>query len=259
MFTVLANSDDCCACGPIPLFQSDVIGGTITLGTPGLNYCLAENITGNITISGGNVTVDGNDRVLTGRVRIVSNDVIVKNIKVRPLIPLDPIDAALPAIFVTSDNVKILNCFIECANSLVGSTNGRDGIQSTGGNRITIQNCIIYAGNGARGDDSGTGFPGGIGGFGIKLENTLIGTIEDTRIVSGNGGHGGAGSGNGGAGGAGGAGGNGIFIEFGTSQIVVRNVIISGGDGGDGGVGSVIGDSSGGAGGIGGSGLLLRI
>jgi hypothetical protein len=248
--------EDCCACGPIPLFQSDVIGGVINLTTTGLNYCLAENIIGNIFISGGNVTVDGNDRVLTGRFQISAADVIVKNTKVKPLAPVSSVDAANEAIFITGDGVTILNCLVECGNTTVSlnpAVNGRDAIRSTG-DRTTIKDCTIKAGNGGTGAVE-TGAAGGNGGRGIILESNLIALVEDTRVIGGFGGDGATSFVVNPGGGDGGSGGDAIFIILNSVQLVIRNVIITGGTGGTGGPAQF---STGGAGGPGGTGIRVN-
>jgi hypothetical protein len=146
VYTVLS---DCCACGPIPLFQSDVAGGVISLAAPGLNYCLAENITGNIIVIGANITIDGNDRVLTGRVYINAADVILKNTKIKTPSATNNPEALNAGVEVTVNGGKaqILNCLVECADSVV-TVNARNGIHCVAGN-IIVEQCNVTGGNGS--------------------------------------------------------------------------------------------------------------
>jgi hypothetical protein len=244
--------EDCCACGPIPLFQSDVIAGAITLSTPGLNYCLAENITGNIIVNGANVTIDGNDRVLTGRIIIAGNDVIIKNVKIKPLAPINTVDAANAAVSIASDGVTILKCLIECANTAVvlnPAIKGRDCIFVNGGDGVIIKNCNCTAGNGGDAPLANNNAAGGSGGSGITFTNSGNGLIEDTIIIAGNGGTGSSAA----SAGTGGAGGNGIFI-LSSFKISVHNIIITAGTGGQGG-----NSANAGSGGNGGNGIIITV
>jgi hypothetical protein len=225
--------DDCCACGPIPLFQSDVIGGVINLTTTGLNYCLAENITGNIAITGGNVTVDGNDRVLTGRIFIDAADVIVKNAKVKPTAPGNSTEAGFAGIHGTSASAKvqILNCLVECADTTVvtsPSVSGRIGIFSDADN-VVVERCKVKAG---RGGDSSDNLGGGLGGAGIKI-NGNSGSVKNSTAIAGDGGNtivGGLLSN---------AGGNGI--DFNGNSASINNSTAIGGNGGLGSISGGIG------------------
>jgi hypothetical protein len=233
---------DCCACGPIPLFQSDVVGGAITLSTAGMNYCLAENITGTILVTGGNITIEGNDRVLTGRIRIDAADPIVKNIKVKPAAPANNIEAAFAAIDITSNgsNAQILNCLIVCANSTVSGVVGRSGI-ITAATKTWVKDCNITAG--AAATVTAGAATTAVGGSGIVISGSF-GLISDSLAIAG------AGSTNDVVASLGGAGGIGVQIS-GANGLILNSKFI-GGNGGAAGPNPDPGNSTGGAGGRGG-------
>ncbi len=236
--------DDCCACGPIPLFQSDVDGdGEIKLTETGKNYCLAEDIFGNIVITGGNVTVDGNDRVLIGRVVIDGEDAIFKKAKIKVPPPGDIAEVNFAGIEVTPNGAKvqILSCLIECAPTVVDASpaiNGRDGIHITGANVALIQDSNIFAGKGGPNTILGNS---GNGGNGVILINSLVPTIRNSYIFAGDG----QDSEIDGSG----LGGIGLLCE-GTGGLFVVNLTINGGNGGN------VNSSSGNAG-KGGDAILL--
>ena len=185
---------------PVPLFQSDAdAGGAITLSTAGLNYCLAENITATIFIIGANVTVDGNDRVLTGRIYVDAEDVIVKNTKVKTPAPSDNTEAAFAGIHATSASLKIqiINCLVECADSIVG-VNARAGIFSNADETV-VERCNVTGGdglsngfgiringnNGSIKNSTGTGTGTGAGtGIGIVGNNGSIENSTGTRLLT---------------------------------------------------------------------------
>jgi hypothetical protein len=225
-WTILAEDF---ACGPIPLFQSDVDGdGEIKLTTTGLNYCLAENITGTIVITGGNVTVDGNDRVVTGRIVIDAANAIFKSAKVRPQAPVNFADAATAGIEVTANGARtqILNCLVECEDTIVDvspAVNGRFGVHINGADEVVIDGCHVHAGKGGFNTFLGGG-PTGDGGYAIKLENSMNSFIKNSFIVAGDGRI----SLTDGAG----IGGVGVFIET-CSHVIIDNITVHGGMGGE--------------------------
>ncbi len=252
VFTVLEDileslTVNCCC--PIQLTQADVIAGEILLNVDGKNYCLAENVIGDITISGQNVSLDLNDRVVVGTINVASNDVIVRNGKIFPPAPTAFAQASIAAVTIQvgARNARFLNLLIINEDSIGQDGNdglkGRNGIDNFGDKTWIIGNCI-RSGSGSDGLN-GQGGNGGNGGVGILIagNNPLI---KKSVIQTGNGGNGGNGfNSNGGNGGNGGVG---IEVIFDNDQIA--ECIIETGVGGDGGRSNVAG-GNGGNGGIG--------
>jgi hypothetical protein len=176
IFTVLTVIEDDGACGSIPLFQSNVVGGAITLSTPGLSYCLAENITGTIVITGANITVNGNNHVINGRVLISGIDAIFKDAKVVTPAATNNVEAGFGGIHATGavSNVRIVNCLVQCAAS-VGGVNARSGIFSIASNTV-IEGCNATAGSGVA-----TGVGIHVQGANSTIENSVGTGAGDTQ------------------------------------------------------------------------------
>ena len=266
VFTVLAAE---ALCLPTPLTQDDVVNGDILLNIDGINYCMAENITATIVITGNNVNLDMNDRVLFGVININADDVIVENGKVQPFGPLTN-DTNDPAITIGSENTVLHDLLIVCDDTITFQVAGRIGIMN-GGNKTRIRNCSIKSGGGGpgtaiffRAPDGGngiintgdglfitdciieTGFGGqqltdgfgGTGGIGILNISGDPVIIQDSFILTGSGGV----AISPGSSASGGFGGAGIEAQAGT--FVIKNCTIVSGEG-------AIGDESSGFGGDG--------
>ena len=243
-------------CDPIPLTQADVIGGTILLDIPGFNYCMAENIIGDIEITGDNINLDMNDRVLFGTILIDANEVVVENGKINPPAPLSPLDL-FGAVTIGSENIVLRDLLIICEDTIVPDVDGRIGIENDGnktkiidcsiksgsafgstggpanggigifnfGNDLLVTNCSIETGRG--GSEIGVGGVGN-GGNGIQSSQDGLAIIKNCLIKTGTGGTGLTNN-------SGGTGGNGIEAPSGSFNIT--DCVILTGDGGPGTVG----------------------
>ncbi len=235
------------ACGSTALYQSDVMGGVITINQSG-NYCLAEDITGNIDITASCVSLDLNKRCLTGVISISGDDVDVFGGNVTPPAPISAPAAAI-TIAAASDRAKIYNVVIQNANTATAGVNGRAGIEILGNSTYVCDNIITSgsstAGGAATGGNGGNGIvvgstannavvknqtistgsgaigtaTGGNGGHGISIESTATESeISEIKILfTGNGGNGATTNGNGG---------HGIYIQSTAIDNTVRNSTI---------------------------------
>jgi len=237
-------------CSPTPLFQSDAVGGAILLTETGVNYCMAENITADIFISGANVMLDMNDRVLTGLINVSNRDVIVKDGKIDAPAPINQDEAQIAAVEVTTSgtNVRLLNLSVDCADTLAEGIDGRSGIFNRG-QKVFIVDCCVQSGSGASSQD-GAGLNGGDAGFGIA---NFADRAQIIRCVvqTGDGGDGDdASDGSAGDGGNGGLG----IASLGNNNCIIEAKIATGrgGNGGD-----FLAAGNGGDGGSAGGGIFL--
>lgn len=244
------------ACDPTPISSDDVVGGTITIDMSG-NYCLTENVTADIIITGTCVSLDLNNRCVTGIVSLCTNDTELMNGNLTPPAPATTPNAAV-TVTSGSDRAHIHDVNIHNTDTAAEDTAGRSGIEVRG-NETHIINCTVVAGAGgesgapvaANGGEGGSGLvitaganntlvhncfftganggaatnsggDGGDGGRGILIASTAQGAEinECTVLATGNGGVGGAVSG------VGGDGGDGIKIESTCIDISVRNCTI---------------------------------
>ncbi len=236
-------------CAAIPVSSADIAAGTITLSTPG-SYCLTEDVTANVTISGDCISFDLNNHCVTGVFSITSDDIELRNGRITPPAPTTAPAAAI-TISASSDRAKIDDILIICADTATSGVVGRAGIE-VHSNDTQVFNTTIKSGNGGdsgsvAGSDGGNGFfieasannavikhcivstgdggtttvgalAGGDGGNGFSIESDATETeITDcTVLFTGNGG-------NGGASGTGGDGGHCVFIASTALDTVARN------------------------------------
>ena len=235
-------------CSPIPVSSADIAAGTITLSTAG-TYCLTEDVTANVTISGDCISFNLNNHCVTGVFSITSDDVEVQNGRVTPPAPTSAPAAAL-TITAASDRAQIDHLLIICADTATSGVAGRAGIEihsndtqvfnttiksgnggdsgsvagsdagngffiEAGANNAVIKNCIVSTGNG--GTTTVGALAGGDGGNGFSIEEDATETeITDcTVLFTGNGG-------DGGGSGTGGDGGHCVFVASTALDTVVR-------------------------------------
>ncbi len=251
-------------CKPTILSSSDVSGGIIVLSTAG-SYCVSEDLTASVTISGSSIFLDLNDRVMTGILTIDGiDDARVLNGTIAP-----PAPTSAPVAGITidefSERAVIKNVTVQCADSATSGVAGRDGI-SIDGDNAQIIGCTIRSGSGASSADGGdailtgtnandmvimdcliesgdggdsTTASGGDSGYGIHVnESTDMEIVRCIIFKTGNGGSSTFTSADGGDGG------DGIFIAPGSTDIAVRSCIVRNtGSGGTGGVGGSSGEN----------------
>lgn len=271
-------------CQPTAISQTS---GAIVLSVAG-NYCLANDFTGTISILGNCISLDLNNRCLNGTLAIQGNDIKAFNGFILP----EPSITSTPSAglsIVSSTNVEVTNCILQCGTSSVVSGTGRNGVfiltctnivlnecNITGevggsgnvpsligggdsgsavvvqnGVKINILNSLLTGAVGGFGGTFATTAAGGAGGDGLRLTNAEL-TYVYNCILSG---------GKGGQGeidvpavsGPGGSGGYGINIRLGTINTVILNSMIVGANGGD-----VGGSPSAQPGGNGGYGVFLE-
>ena len=167
----VCDLDDCL---PISLFDADV---PLTLSVAGSNYCLAENVTGNITISAADVTLDLNDHAVTGRIVVTGSGdrAIIKNGKVTSPAPANNTIADAGAVEIQSgvEKARIINCCIIPTDTAAVNVNGSTGINNSASN-IIIEKCFIQGGmSGARSSIVAMASSGGI----------AISSLGSTRII----------------------------------------------------------------------------
>jgi len=209
-------------CAPTPLSQSS----SLIINASG-NYCLSQDITGNISITASDVTIDLNNRSLFGTIDVATGltNINIQNGYVAP--NSDITDATHAAIKINSGaDIKINQCFILCAMNNFG-VNGRGGIDNAASN-VIIEDCLIQAGVG--GSSLSTA---GSGGIGINNTGNFV-KITESTIRGGNGGKGADGAAppsnsgqNGNPGGNAGSGGIGIN-NFGSNVCIIDCKIQSG-------------------------------
>jgi parallel beta-helix repeat protein len=199
---------DSLACGATPITAEDAFGGSVAINESG-NYCLATDITADISITATCVSLDLNNRCLTGTIAISQvDDIVVKNGFILPPVPDEAPEAGI-MIDALCNNVVIENMIITCANTAISLIDGRSGI-STGGNDVQIINCTVKSGN--AGDEA-------VGGDGIIVAEDATRTlIKDCVILA---------TGNGGTGGGAGGGRGGHGISVGLNAIVSLTEIIN--------------------------------
>jgi hypothetical protein len=232
-FTTQSKLDLCCSkietlfsisqlCESIPLDQSNVVAGTITLDVAGRNYCLNQTVTGNILITASDISLNFNDHNLNGSITIASTAprTTISNGKMFPSSPTNATQAANGALFIQAANAQILNMYIECPDtgSTASTINGLTGIQITSTD-ASIKKCVIKAGKG----NNALSSTAGIGGVGVNAANNV--TIYESVIYGGNGGNGIVGFISGSAGGVG--------VSLGLNSFVSESQIF-GGNGGNG-------------------------
>ncbi len=222
------------SCASIALTSNDVIGGAITLATPG-NYCLAEDVTADIIITTTCIRLDLNDRCLRGTFSVsTSDDVIIRNGYVDPFAPTSSPSAAI-TIGSTSVGTRLEYLYIRAADTVANGIAGRTGI-SINGPRTYVVNSTIVAGSGG----NSTSGAGGAGGTGIVLSNqSHHSVIKQCTISGGNGGSTTSVASNGGSGGIG------VRVTSGTNIQIYNSTIMRTGSGGNGGATSGVGGDGG--------------
>jgi len=239
-----------CASTPITQAVMDAANGDLTLkvvsGDSG-NYCLAEDVTGDIVIDDDTVSLDLNEHLLTGLVTVNGSEAIVKNGFIFAPKPTTNGTAAL-TVAANGTKAQLIDMVIECEDTTANNVDGRAGIENNA-DKSQIINCCVQSGAGGNGINnfSGAGGAGGIGGIGINNSGSSV-CIQECKVTTGAGGTGGIGSS--GTGGTGGIGGTGINNS--GSSVCIQECKVTTGAGGDGptlGVG-------GGDGGAGGDGIV---
>lgn len=220
------NNGTTSPCSPIAITETAT---DITLTTPG-NYCLANDLVGNITISGNDITLDINNRSVTGVIAVTGEQINLLNGFINPPAPTNNGDS--PALTISSPgSVTVDNCVFDCNfNPPAGDAiNGRTALLLTQGDILKLNNCAIQGGNGAT---ALSAINGGNGGEGIHAQGSITQLyIQNCFIASGDGGTSGASAGN--------TGGNGAIAFYARSnglemQVTIRNSKITGGNGGNG-------------------------
>lgn len=165
------------ACASIPLFQGDM---PALLDVNDQVYCLAEEVTGNITINGDDVTLNLNDHTVNGRIMVNGVRAIVRNGTIMGPDPESNAQANGGVLIINGDNTEILNVFVGSMDSTVAGTTGNTTVVING-NNVLVQSSTIQAGN--------AGGLNGIaaGGAGITMFGDNA-RIESSQV------HGGAGS-----------------------------------------------------------------
>lgn len=231
-------------CQPTPISSNDIISGGITISDPGF-YCLTEDVTADITVSGNCITLDLNNHCVTGIISIAGcTNLILKNGFITPPRPTITATAAIDLSGFNSNQI-FDSLYIYCLDTFAQNVAGQPGMNITTGNDILISNCRIRAGS--AGSSSGLGVNGKDGGYGIQVSGGIRIQIKNTTITeTGAGGQ---------ASGAftGGNAGHGIFITGAAQYIEIENCLIystgrggnsSSGTSGNGGNGINIGSSS---------------
>ncbi len=223
------------ACEPTPLTSADVSAGAITLSTAG-NYCLAGDITANITISTANVMLNLNKRELTGTITISStftSNIIIRNGFIKaPVVLVSSPPAAISVSGPLGGEAPLVIEDVSIFCDLTGMDGeGRSGIFVPAQNPafcnvcfVLIRNCCIEVGNS---DDSTSEPIGKTGGHGILLIGAKDVVIDSCIIESGFGQIASSSSS------TGGDGGNGISVEADSSHVVITNCTITTGKGGN--------------------------
>ncbi len=183
-------------CESIPLRSSDIVGGVITISTPG-NYCLAMDMTATVSITAPNVCLDLNCRELTGNIIITAENVTIKDGTVTSPAPLNNSDAEQAAITISAAGTRSLlqNMTIEClslADTTVGGVDGINGRSAINNNADSVQiiDCQIQAGNGqgikiVTDSDIIINNNTGNGGTGITNTGTAV-QITNCSVAAGN-------------------------------------------------------------------------
>jgi hypothetical protein len=176
------------SCGDQPCAPLEIVSAT-SITEPG-NYCLNQDILGNIDILSSNVTLNLNSFNIDGMITIdgSANSIIIKN---------GSMNAAVnTGIESSGSNVTIENMVIENGPDSKGDSAPCIGIAVLGVNTI-IKNCKVILKAAGNGNDGGMppftdGNPGGsCSGVYNSGSNT---TISNCLIIAGDGGNGGAGS-----------------------------------------------------------------
>ena len=157
---------------------------TLTLSESG-NYCLEEDITGDLFITGTGVTLDLNGHCLTGIIKAFSDtpgetiaDIVIENGFMTPPAPSAPPSDTIPDAAITFTQAQrgvVRDVFIECADS-PGEIAGRTGIEIVGDD-VQILGCKIASGA------AGEGNPPANGGDGILVTNGSRDTIIRNCII----------------------------------------------------------------------------
>lgn len=211
------------SCGIVELSQSSVVGGVLSIASPG-SYCLTENITANITISSSYVLLDLNGRCITGTIAVSSGSYfVIQNGFVNPTVPSSAPSAGIDvATGVT--NLFMQNVTVTCADSAAGGgIAGRTAVQ-VDGTDIQIKHCFFTAGAGG----SKSGSNAGAGGHALQLTDNARDVVLNACILIGGDGGDNSVSGNGGSGG------HGIVVAGATDVLVDDCTIFRTGDGGSG-------------------------
>jgi len=203
------------ACASIPLFQSDM---PAVLSVNDQVYCLAEEVTGNITINGDDVTLNLNDHTVNGRVIVNGVRAIVRNGTIMGSDPADNAIADSGVLLVNGDNAEILNVFVGSVDSTIAGVNGNTAVVVNGAN-VVIESSNIHAGN--AGALNGIG----LGGTGLLIAGDRP-RIEDNQV------YGGAGSNSNTGLIAVGGGGRGFFIQSSVDGAELLSSVFYAGDAG---------------------------
>jgi len=161
-------------CASIPLFQSDM---PATLSVDDQVYCLAEEVTGNITINGIDVTLDLNDHTINGRVIVNGERAIIRNGTIMGSDPADDALADSGVLLVNGDNAEILNVFVGSIDSTLAGVNGNTAVVINGAN-VVLQASTIQAGN--AGAINGVG----LGGTGLLIAGDRT-RVQDSQVYGG--------------------------------------------------------------------------
>lgn len=157
---------------------------TLTLSESG-NYCLEEDITGDLFITGTGVALDLNGHCLTGIIKAFSDtpgetiaDIVIENGFITAPAPAAPPSDTIPDAAITFTQAQrgmVRDVFIECADS-PGEIAGRIGIEIVGDD-VQILGCKIATGA------AGVGNPPANGGDGILVTSGSRDTIIRNCII----------------------------------------------------------------------------
>ena len=162
------------ACASIPLFQADM---PAVLSINDQVYCLAEEVTGDITINGDDVTLNLNDHTVNGRVIVNGVRAIVRNGTIIGSDPADDATADSGVLLINGDDAEILNVFVGSLDSTLAGVNGNTAVVINGAN-ILVQASTLQAGNA----EAVNGIASG--GAGLVISG-MRSRIEDSEVYGG--------------------------------------------------------------------------
>lgn len=215
--------------------ESIVITSTnqdVLLNVPG-NYCLKNDLVGNITIAANDVTLDVNNRSVTGIISITGRQINVLNGFINA--PATQSNSDPACITINSlGPINITNCVFDCTfNGAPGDAiNGRTALLVTAADVLQLSNCILKGGNGSAAISA---INGANGGEGLHSEGSAINQLilHNCLITSGNGGTSGPSAAL-----TGGDGGRALYVRSilpgATTQVTIESCKIYGGNGGNG-------------------------
>lgn len=207
---------------PTLLDSTDIIGGDhIDISTSG-NYRLRTDVSASIRILASNVDLDLNHRVVTGGI-FTGTSGTQQYITIHDGILLPPASTFFSNLYAAwAFNqwrfITYRNLIIVCSDATTNAV-GRSGMWVDSTN-CRIENCLIIsasalAGGGAAGGD----------GIVLRLNTSDHPLIENTMIITGDGGSSAASNG--------GNGGSGIKVSAGSYAVIKNCQVLSTGDGGD--------------------------